>query len=701
MSFRALKTPARRVVNACMSGRTHPRGRSPLLGTPALLGALLLPGCGPDGETGPPALGAATPDAGGDPSRIAPEPGAPDAVPPNPLSAYAYPDGPYADVARRAAEGYSGARAPARIDTGNAGTLMAAVRSGPMSDATRRPGSVPSVVRRAYNRWGDVIGEYRAVKAGHPAAWLSLSGIGAPESTASSGGGSSPRGRGRPYAEPWWRVFDEPGNGGRACVDGGAVHWSEPLAVDGATASEERSVTFHGCAVAGGIVSGPVRLRRDPLPDGRDAYAVAYDGLVVDIADEADEGEEAARDRYTVTGVDAWPGGAGCELARPRHSYLHVEADAPERSFFVENLETSVIGYHADPGLCAADGILSNHWRGRLLHGAHGAVDVATPTHLAHLSTSEYFDRVARPYRTLRTDGPQFRGHLVLKGGQGSETSVIYRNHSPFEAVSGVGGYEVAYREVIDVEVHSGERAPSLFRFTIEDAWHGVLGDLADGDGDGAPNAWERLRGLDATDGADAFEDVDEDGASAADEARRATSPTRADPRNQDADERIVLSVSAAPDYVLQMSAGSSGQVDVIERDDLRDVARVSVPPPAFAELRPLRHRLTLSIDGTARFMSGRTLAYMAPYGYSAPAGCALSADARRLSCDLAAERRCDGFTIHGGFYDCTEGGLVPRSFAVVDDTGEPYAITARLLPGPLDASPENDAVAVERPAVP
>ena len=594
------------------------------------------------------------------------------------LRPYTYSDGPYAYVALSAANRYSGNISMARLDVDNAGEMLSALRSGPLSDATRFPGSVPKRKAEIYNRWGDLVEEIQIVTAGFPAAWLSLSNIGHSE-TPLPGYATGYKYK-QPYSHPFWRVFENRENGSAQCSSGGLVVWSGALEIEGAPGSEERSVTWSGCTLAGAVIEGSARMRADPLASGGYAYTVACDDLQFSFEE----------DHYVVVGVDAWPNGVGCDIAKPHHSYLLVEARNAGASFFVENLATSIIGHHADSRICSADGIFANHWQGRVIHSEHGAIEAWTPSHLAHLSTSEFYDRYAEPYTQSG-----ITGQLVLSGDLNSQVILIYRNGGRFDDVIGADEYVVAQRETAYIEVHPGDRTPTVFQFTMQDQWLGVTGDLADSDGDGSPNAWEQLHGLDSADGSDAVLDIDGDGATAAEESMRATSPNEFDLLTASADEQLELVVNDSPNYLLEESEHNF--VAPVYRDDLRDIVSVYIPP-RDQEFYPTTHRFTLSIDGEPRFVAAIPLLDQLPFGgYARPEACELSLDARSIICDLPAERQCSGFSIRGGYYACLDGGLDWRRFAIVDTKGTPYTLTGTLHPGAFDLNPANDVVVIQR----
>ena len=590
-----------------------------------------------------------------------------------------------------------GAVDDASIDVDNAGPLLSALLYGPMADLTQHPGTVPEVTYTVSNYFDGVVREYRGARVGHPAAMLSMSGIGSSERTRSMylPNGHSPSRGTRPYLVPWWGVFDR-GAGSVDCHDGGLLAWSGPLPVSSSAgvAGEERSITWSGCTSGNERRDGSIRVRRDPLPDGRDALSIAYDGLDVTLGE----------DGFHIVGTDTWPNGAGCDFAHPMHSYLLVESNRADSSILAENLSTTVIGVYGDGSPCMADGLYGNHVRGRLLHAAHGAVEVDTPTHLAHVSMNERYDVPVHvePYAEAgQPRSGEFRGHLVMKGAAGSELALIYRSWTRFADAAGIGDYTLPEQEIARLEVHSGHRPPEVFRFAFDDVWAGVLNDVADADGDGAPAVWERLHGLDPGDGGDASLDPDGDGASSAEESRRASDPHAAEPLLTESDESIVFEVEKSSGSVRRLSNYAPPSAGPVFHADLRDSVRVSIPR-GVPELRPNRHVLTITIDGEPRFLSGEADAYSRGSGsYRAGRKCDLSGDGRTIRCDLPAQHRCSSFSSRSGYENCNWGGLAPMTFAVTDTSGEAYTLTARVEAGPLDTNPTNDVVVVERPALP
>lgn len=379
----------------------------------------------------------------------------------------------------------------------------------------------------------------------------------------------------------------------------------------------------------------------------------------------------------TVTGSELRARRVDCRGQTVRRSTLLIEDSEAGRAVLLDSLRGTLLlreERSERASRCNASGA-ADSFSGAILYADAGRVDIASPV---ALDLQHFVSEADSPLSGEQADGASdsIAGAFELGGREGQRASLLFhrRELMPPETE----GYLSLKKIERSVSLESGrEDVPvPLAHVSYAAFLAGALTDLEDADGDGLPNAWERVHGLNP-DIADASSDTDDDGRSALVEFAERTDPTDAHDRGLSIDERLEVSVGAGrlrslTDYSEEIGMG----FDV--------TARLFVESETIA---PEDFHFTLTLIGDARW---------ADYILRSDV-CESDQDRRVLHCDsvrVPIDHGRHGYG-HGALYNASGEPLELTVQAIAPSEG-PLRVVARLFSGPLDADLGNDHAAAE-----
>ena len=294
-------------------------------------------------------------------------------------------------------------------------------------------------------------------------------------------------------AEPEWTEAECRWSGSWALDDGDTAG---PGGGADATGTWNRSYVLDECTRSSRdwTMTGRIEIGRDAADSPRWSF-VGYDEVLF-----SGEGR-----RLLVTGTVFDEATAFCGGGPTETTLLVRDLDTGE-----ERLLDGLMGRRGPPGpdddYCLGRTVMRHDWTGRVFLGDSGYVDVNTPSPPALNA-----DHFAAP-----------GGHVALSGANGTRAALRLL---PLEGVR----HEFAPlpESYARLDVTGADGATRSVASTVEAVREGALADLEDRDGDGLPDSYERLYGLDPANPADASRsDEDGDGLTALQEFTELGDPT-------------------------------------------------------------------------------------------------------------------------------------------------------------------------------